>query len=179
MRDLTQHLTARADDSHAAPVLGLPEGHPFISEGFPRCQAWVRFFALLRLNHMLHRLCGPPSISLSFNLATVLPRRGAYRVSYGTETYIPAPSTHRLQRGLPGYLILFATHAFAPQRQLPSRWPPSPPVFLQISTDFTPTPGIPPPSPVLKPGSIKGSSTVGLWDFTPDLPSRLRALYAQ
>ena len=93
--------------------------------------------------------------------------------------HIPAPSTHRLQRGLPGYLILFATHAFAPQRQLPSRWPPSPPVFLQISTDFTPTPGIPPPSPVLKPGSIKGSSTVGLWDFTPDLPSRLRALYAQ
>ena len=128
---------------------------------------------------MLHRLCGPPSIPLSFSLATVLPRRGAYRVSYGTETYIPAPSTHRLQRGLPGYLILFATHAFAPQRQLPSRWPPSPPVFLQISTDFTPTPGIPPPSPVLKPGSIKGSSTVGLWDFTPDLPSRLRALYAQ
>ena len=128
---------------------------------------------------MLHRLCGPPSIHLSFNLAAVLPRRGAYRVSYGTETYIPAPSTHRLQRGLPGYLILFATHAFAPQRQLPSRWPPSPPVFLQISTDFTPTPGIPPPSPVLKPGSIKGSSTVGLWDFTPDLPSRLRALYAQ
>ena len=40
-------------------------------------------------------------------------------------------------------------------------------------------PGIPPPSPVLKPGSIKGSSTVGLWDFTPDLPGRLRALYAQ
>ncbi len=31
---------------------------------------------------------------------------------------IPAtPSAHRLQRGLPGYLILFAPHAFAPQRQ--------------------------------------------------------------
>ncbi len=29
------------------------------------------------LNHMLHRLCGPPSIPLSFNLATVLPRRNA------------------------------------------------------------------------------------------------------
>jgi len=25
---------------------------------------------------MLHRLCGPPSIPLSFNLAIVLPRRG-------------------------------------------------------------------------------------------------------
>ncbi len=33
---------------------------------------------------MLHRLCGPPSIPLSFSLATVLPRRNAYRVNYGT-----------------------------------------------------------------------------------------------
>src|SRR5260221_7638659 len=33
---------------------------------------------------MLHRLCGPPSIPLSFSLATVLPRRIAYRVSYAT-----------------------------------------------------------------------------------------------
>ena len=158
---------------------GSPKGTPPFREGSPDVKPRSGSSRCIELNHILHRLCGPPSISLSFSLATVLPRRGAYRVSYGTETYIPAPSTHRLQRGLPGYLILFATHAFAPQRQLPSRWPPSPPVFLQISTDFTPTPGIPPPSPVLKPGSIKGSSTVGLWDFTPDLPSRLRALYAQ
>ena len=35
---------------------------------------------------MLHRLCGPPSIPLSFNLATVLPRRLTYRVSYGTDS---------------------------------------------------------------------------------------------
>src|SRR5436189_5811003 len=33
---------------------------------------------------MLHRLCGPPSIPLSFSLATVLPRRNAYRVNSGT-----------------------------------------------------------------------------------------------
>ena len=31
---------------------------------------------------------------------------------------LPTPSAHRLRRGLPGYLILFAPHAFAPQRQL-------------------------------------------------------------
>ncbi len=36
-----------------------------------------------------------------------------------------ATSAHRLRRGLPGYLILFATHAFAPQRQYRSREPPS------------------------------------------------------
>ena len=129
---------------------------------------------------MLHRLCGSPSIPLSFILANVLPRWITYCVCCGTDgSYPPTPSNHRLQRGLPGYLILFATHAFAPQRQLPSRWPPSPPVFLQISTDFTPTPGIPPPSPGFKSCSIKGSSTVEPWDFTPDLHNRLRALYAQ
>jgi hypothetical protein len=34
---------------------------------------------------MLRRLCGPPSIPLSFSLATVLPRRGTYCVNYGTD----------------------------------------------------------------------------------------------
>src|SRR4029078_13533918 len=33
---------------------------------------------------MLHRLCGPPSIPLSFSLATVLPRRCTYCVNFGT-----------------------------------------------------------------------------------------------
>ncbi len=80
----------------------------------PPCQVLVRFCALRRIKHMLHRLCGPPSIPLSFNLAAVLPRRCAYRVSYDTEQLgCPTSSTHRLRRGLPGYLILFAPHAFA------------------------------------------------------------------
>src|ERR671917_134029 len=39
----------------------------------------------------------------------------------------PTPSAHRLRRGLPGYLILFAPHAFAPQRQYRPRDPPSSP----------------------------------------------------
>ena len=34
---------------------------------------------------MLHRLCGSPSIPLSFKLALVLPRRYTYRVSLDTE----------------------------------------------------------------------------------------------
>src|SRR5215210_2194812 len=55
----------------------------------------------------------------------------------------PTPSAQRLRRGLPGYLILFAPHAFAPQRQYRPRAPPSPPVFLLISAHFTATPGIP------------------------------------
>ena len=66
----------------------------------------------------------------------------------------PTPSTHRLRRGLPGYLILFAPHAFEPQRQLPSSKPPSPLVFLLISTHFTATLGIPLSSPALKKNSF-------------------------
>ena len=115
------------------------------------CQALVRFGSsrCFELNHMLHRLCGPPSIPLSFNLAVVLPRWSAYCVSCGTEDSSPTPSTHRLRRGLPGYLILFAPHAFEPQRQFQSRKPPSPLVFFLISTHFTATLGIPLSSPVL------------------------------
>ena len=44
-----------------------------------------------------------------------------------------APANYVLPRGLPGYLILFAPHAFEPQRQFQSSKPPSPLVFLLIS----------------------------------------------
>ena len=91
----------------------------------------------------------------------------------------PTPSAHRLRLGLPGYLIPFAPLAFAPERQGQARRPPSPLVFLPISTHSTATPGIPPPSPALKPPSIERPLPVEPGDFTPDLGSRLRALYAQ
>ena len=91
----------------------------------------------------------------------------------------PTSSTHRLRRGLPGYLILFAPHAFAPQRQLPASEPPSPLVFLLISTNFTSTLGIPLTSLVLESNSFKRTSWVKPRAFTSDLLNRLRALYAQ
>ena len=129
---------------------------------------------------MLHRLCGPPSIHLSFNLAAVLPRRSTYCVSCATKvSSTPTASRHRLRRGLPGYLILFAPHAFAPQRQCRSSEPPSPLVFFRISTNFTSTLGIPLTSPGFKQSSLKGSSGVEPRAFTSDLNRRLRALYAQ
>ena len=124
---------------------------------------------------MLHRLCGPPSIPLSFNLAAVLPRRCAYCVCGDTEELgSPTSSTHRLRRGLPGYLILFAPHAFAPQRQSRSRAPPSPPVFFPISTNFTSTLGIPRSSPELQPPRFARNSQVEPGAFTRDQ----RAAYA-
>ena len=74
---------------------------------------------------MLHRLCGSPSIPLSFSLAAVLPRRYIYRVSYGTKEgrYSLAPNVHRLQRGLLGYLIPFAPHAFVLAVSGKTQWP--------------------------------------------------------
>ncbi len=93
---------------------------------------------------------------MSSNLAIVLPRWDTYCVNCGTQGVSPrTPSIHRLQRGLPGYLILFAPHAFAPHRQLSSSHPPSPLVFFLISTHFTATQGIPMTSPILKTNSFK------------------------
>ncbi len=86
---------------------------------------------------------------------------------------------HRLRPGLPGYLIPFAPLAFVPQRQELSRDSPSPLVFLSISTHFTATPRIPVPLPTLERESIRCRFGVELRDFTPDLPRRLRTLYAQ
>ncbi len=119
--------------------------HQSISGKFSACQGQVRFFALLRIKPHAPPLVRAPSIHLSFNLAAVLPRRSTYRVSCATMiSRIPTASRHRLRRGLPGYLILFAPHAFAPQCQYQSRWSPSPLVFLPISTHFTATQEIPP-----------------------------------
>ena len=129
---------------------------------------------------MLHRLCGSPSIPLSFILANVLPRWNTYCVCDGTdELCSPTPSIHRLRRGLPGYLILFAPHAFEPQRQLLSSKPPSPLVFLLISTHFTATLGIPRSSPALKKTSFGSSSEVEPRNYATNLINRLRTLYAQ
>src|SRR3984957_450091 len=126
---------------------------------------------------MLHRLCEPPSITLSFSLATILPRRGTYHFCFGSEPMLsPLPSSHRLGPGLPGYLIPFATLAFAPQRQKRSSTSLSPPAFLRISTHFTAPPEVPHAPTSLQTRSFQGTSPVKLGDFTPPLQTRLRAL---
>ncbi len=85
-------------------------------------------------------------------------------------------SNHRLRHGLPGYLILFATHAFVPQRQLLASTMPSLSVFLMVSMHFTATPSIPCTPPTLKPSSINGTAPVEPGSFTADLKGRLRTL---
>ena len=125
---------------------------------------------------MLHRLCGPPSIPLSFILANVLPRWDTYHFRLATQSENQAASIHRLRRGLPGYLILFAPHAFVHQRQSIRSNLPSQLVFHVISKHFTATLHILVTSQKFKTTSINGNFTVELQTFTTDLITRLRTL---
>ncbi len=65
LRDLTQHLTTRADDNHAPPV-----NRPQVGDLFPgltgSCQALVRFFALHRINPHAPPLVRAPVNSFEF-----------------------------------------------------------------------------------------------------------------
>ncbi len=179
LRDLTQHFTARADDSHAAPV-NMPRREAVSLQPSCLCQALVRFLAYYRIKPHAPPLVRAPVNSFEFHPCEHTPQAvHLTRLLRHWGSSSPTPSAHRLQRGLPGYLILFAPHAFAPQRQSMARSSPSPPVFFLISTDFTPTPGIPAPPPKLKQYSFQRVSPVEPEDFTPDLYCRLRALYAQ
>ena len=135
------------------------------------CQDLVRFFALLRIKPHAPPLVRVPVNSFEFHSCERTPQV-EYFIAFAaaTETlWAPTPSIHRLRRGLPGYLILFAPHAFEPQRQLSSSKPPSPPVFLLISTHFTATLGIPLTPPTLQSYSFQCSPAVEPRAFTSDL----------
>ena len=144
MRDLTQHLTTRADDNRAPPVLTFPERHHSLSQVFVRCQALVRFFALLRIKPHVPPLVRVPVNSFEFHSCERTTQAGylSRLLRYGINDY-PTSSIHRLRPGLLGYLIPFATPAFVPQCQLRPSKALTPPMFLLISTHFTATPGIP------------------------------------
>ena len=92
----------------------------------------------------------------------------------GEKQLYRTPSIHSLQRGLHGYLIRFATHAFEPQRQTRTSEPPSPLIFLPISTHFTAPLGILFAPSCLNFCSIRSFPTVEPWSLTKDLQKRLR-----
>ena len=99
-----------------------PEGTP-ISRIVRGCQDLVRFFALLRIKPHAPPLVRAPVNSFEFQSCDRTPQAEvlnalAAALRGGNPLTL---STHRLRRGLPGYLILFAPHAFAPQRQLHTR----------------------------------------------------------
>lgn len=65
LRDLTQHLTTRADDNHAPPVNQPRRETPSLMRSDP-CQALVRFFALHRINPHAPPLVRAPVNSFEF-----------------------------------------------------------------------------------------------------------------
>src|SRR5690606_21275373 len=117
---------------------------------------------------MLHRLCGPPSIPLSFILANVLPRWDTYHFRLATQTEVRTASIHRLRRGLPGYLILFATHAFFHQRQSFVSNLPAQTVYHEIPKHITATLPILATSQTFQTSRINGNFTVKPQSFTTD-----------
>ena len=162
---------------HLSPLSRRKDPVKDRSEG---CQDLVRFFALLRIKPHAPPLVRVPVNSFEFHSCERTPQvEYLMRLRRHRRTLSPTPSIHRLPRGLPGYLILFAPHAFEPQRQLPSSKPPSPLVFLLISTHFTATLGIPLTPPALKLNSFQCSPGVKPLPFTSDLLRRLRSLYTQ
>ncbi len=163
-----QHLCTLSEESFQFPFTTTYMSNP------------GKVLRVVELNHTLRCLCGPPSIPLSLALRPYSP--GGILIAFASARMgltPPTPSIHRLQRGLPGYLIPFAPHAFAHERQVNARVPLSPLVFPQISTHSTTTPGIPYPSHRLKPSSFQRPLPVKPGAFTPNLLNRLRALYAQ
>ena len=163
---LSRHLTARADDNHAAPPRP-----PLLAERFHAhsagVRARVRFLAYHRIKPHVPPLVRAPVNSFEFHslgLPEPKPRKAG---------------VHRLPCGLPGYLILFDTRTFEHQRQKGAGRLPSRSEFFVISKHFTATPRIPPAPRPLKNGSFDRSSGVEPRHFTADLQSRLRSLQAQ
>ena len=157
---LSRHLTARADDNHAAPTR-RPRGEARFHAPSAAFQARVRFLAYHRIKPHVPPLVRAPVNSFEFHRC---------------RTNAHTAGIHRLRRGLPGYLILFDTHAFVPQRQTRPGRLPSRSEFCAISMHFTATRRIPPAPRALKGDSFDGSPVVEPRSFTADLKPRLRTL---
>src|SRR5271157_2406766 len=110
---------------------------------------------------MLHRLCEPPSIPLSFSLATILPRRGTSRFRYGREpigeppTQCPSFTARTTGVSNPVCSPSFRVSASADVQDLAFATG-----FLPISTHFTAPPEVPGPPTSLQTGRFGASSPV-------------------
>jgi hypothetical protein len=173
---LSRHLTARADDNHAAPSQRPRRASPSLDLS-SAIQARVRFLAYHRIKPHVPPLVRAPVNSFEFHRCRRTPQVGCLTLSLGHPAAMGRTAgIHRLPRGLPGYLILFDTRAFEHQRQWRNRRLPSQSGFFVISKHFTATPRIPPTSRALKPASSRRSPAVGRRTFTARLTSGLRSL---
>ena len=173
---LSRHLTARADDNHAAPPPAPRRASTSLYRSLA-VQARVRFLAYHRIKPHVPPLVRAPVNSFEFHRCRRTPQVGCLMFSLGHSSKNGRiASIHRLPCGLPGYLILFDTRTFEPQRQWRLSRLPSQSGFFVISKHFTATPRIPPASTVLKTPSINCNFTVEPQTFTTDLSVRLRSL---
>ena len=114
---LSRHLTARADDNHAAPPQEPRRASTSLYRS-PAVQARVRFLAYHRIKPHVPPLVRAPVNFFEFHRCRRTPQVGHLMLSLGRATKIGhTAGVHRLQCGLPGYLILFDTRTFEPQRQ--------------------------------------------------------------
>ncbi len=172
---LSRHLTARADDNHAAPSQ-RPRRASLSPNPSSAIQARVRFLAHHRIKPHVPPLVRAPVNSFEFHRCRRTPQVGCLMLSLAADLFRPTAGIHRLPCGLPGYLILFDTRTFELQRQLRSSELPSQSEFFVISKHFTATPRIPPTLCVLKETSSRCSADVERLHFTTRLISGLRSL---
>ena len=172
---LSRHLTARADDNHAAPPQRRLLAYPF-PDNSTAVQARVRFLAYHRIKPHVPPLVRAPVNSFEFHRCRRTPQVEYLRFRLAACCISQTASIHRLPCGLPGYLILFDTHTFEHERQLRLSVLPSQSEFFVISKHFTATPRIPHTSTALKDASINCNFKVEPQTFTADLTTRLRSL---
>ncbi len=172
---LSRHLTARADDNHAAPSQ-RPRRASLSPNPSSAIQARVRFLAYHRIKPHVPPLVRAPVNSFEFHRCRRTPQVGCLMLRLAADLFRPTAGIHRLPCGLPGYLILFDTRTFGLQRQLRSSELPSQSEFFVISKHFTATPRIPPTLCVLKETSSRCSADVERLHFTTRLISGLRSL---
>ena len=153
-----------------------PEGTAPSQAPSCRIQTRVRFLAYHRIKPHVPPLVRAPVNSFEFHRCRRTPQVGCLTLSLGRLRQTQTASIHRLPRGLPGYLILFDTHAFELQRQLRYSRLPSQSEFFVISKHFTATRRIPPTSCALKSGSSRCNAQVEPRHFTTRLPNGLRSL---
>ncbi len=172
---LSRHLTARADDNHAAPSQ-RPRRASLSPNPSSAIQARVRFLAYHRIKPHVPPLVRAPVNSFEFHRCRRTPQVGCLMLRLAADLFRPTAGIHRLPCGLPGYLILFDTRTFELQRQLRSSELPSQSEFFVISKHFTATPRIPPTLCVLKETSSRCSADVERLHFPTRLISGLRSL---
>ena len=114
---LSRHLTARADDNHAAPPQESRRTSSSLNRS-PAVQARVRFLAYHRIKPHVPPLVRAPVNSFEFHRCRRTPQVGCLTLSLGRKPLNRLTAgIHRLLCGLPGYLILFDTRTFEHQRQ--------------------------------------------------------------